>query len=174
MTTSIGKTIVFLATVALAACRSPAPVIVADNRQAIAAELIALEDGWCAAVMRGDVASVDSILAPDFMGTTSRGRRTSKEDELAAVKDTAGRTSHCVHRDQEVRVYDNAALVTGTSIYSGVYEGVPFKDRTTYTTDVYIRRDGKWRCVSSHVTLVAEQQAKHAIGNVVAIPGASR
>jgi len=58
----------------------------------------------------------------------------------------------------KVRVYGDAAVVTGHGVRAGTYNGVPFKDRQVFWTDTFIKKDGRWQCVASQGTLVAAQQ----------------
>ena len=58
----------------------------------------------------------------------------------------------------KVRIYGDAAVVTGIVTRTGAYKGVPFKDRQHLFTDTFVRRDGRWQCVASQGTLAAAQQ----------------
>jgi hypothetical protein len=64
----------------------------------------------------------------------------------------------CVDNNIKVRVYGNAAIVTGLGIRAGTSKGVSFKDRQILWTDTFIKKDGRWQCVASQGTLVAAQQ----------------
>ena len=52
-----------------------------------------------------------------------------------------------------VHVYGNAAVVAGIYRESGTNKGKHYVIRSRYT-DTWIRRDGIWRCVASHSTLI--------------------
>src|SRR5271169_4118670 len=49
-------------------------------------ELIKLEDGWCDAYVKGDVAFYDRILADDLTATDDEGLVTTKAQEIASLK----------------------------------------------------------------------------------------
>lgn len=122
-------------------------------------EIVSLERAWCRAGERGDTATVARILAPDYTGQTSRGQTTTKADEIrSATRSPSSPPSSCGYVDPVVRVYGNAAVVTSRVVYGGVRNGVPFTNRIVLATDTYVKRNGRWQCVASAVTLVAEQQ----------------
>jgi len=50
-----------------------------------------------------------------------------------------------------VRVYGNAAVMTGHFSQRGTYKGEPFETSSRYT-DVYVKMNGQWRAVSAHAT----------------------
>ena len=60
----------------------------------------------------------------------------------------------------KVRVYGDAAIVTGRAIYTASLEGVWYTDRQILFTDVFIRRNGQWQETASQSTVVAAQQKK--------------
>lgn len=64
----------------------------------------------------------------------------------------------CLNTNMKVRVYGDAAVVAGLVRRSGTIKGIAYKDRQVLFTDTYVRRDGRWQCVSSQGTLVAAQQ----------------
>ena len=119
-------------------------------------ELIQIEHDWCAAEVKRDAGMVGRILADDYIGIGSRGTSETKSEAVAAVKDIT--TSMCVNTNMKVRVYGDAAVVTGLVRRSGTIKGIAYKDRQVLFTDTYVRRDGRWQCVSSQGTLVAAQQ----------------
>jgi hypothetical protein len=52
----------------------------------------------------------------------------------------------------KVRLYGEAAVVTGFGRHSGTYKGVPFRDPQVRWTDTWIRINGRWQCVASQAT----------------------
>jgi ketosteroid isomerase-like protein len=57
--------------------------------------------------------------------------------------------------DLNVRVFGDVAVVTGRSILARSYQG----KRASVTqrfTDVFVRRDGRWRAVASQGTQIAQ------------------
>ena len=121
-------------------------------------ELIQLENDWCAADLKGDAAMLGRILAADYTAVGSRGGTDTKASSLASYKDTGSKTTACANSNLKVRIYGDAAVVTGTVTRDGAYKGVAFKNRQMPFTDTFIRREGRWQAVASQATLAASQQ----------------
>jgi ketosteroid isomerase-like protein len=120
-------------------------------------ELIQIEHDWCAALVKKDAAFLARTLADDYTLIGSRGTPSTKAEELANLKGTDSMTS-CVDSNFKVRIYGDAAVVTGLATRSGTHKGVAFKDRQSLFTDTFIKKDGRWQCVASQGTVVAAQQ----------------
>ncbi len=121
-------------------------------------ELIQIERDWCAAQLKRDATILDRILADDYTGVGSRGTPETKAEAIAALKDKTSSIDMCVDNNVKVRIYGDAAVVTGLGTRGGTNKGVAFKDRQFLWTDTFVRRNGRWQCVASQSTLVAGQQ----------------
>jgi Domain of unknown function (DUF4440) len=111
-------------------------------------ELVHLEHRWLAAAMQRDTSVLDEILADDFIDVNSRGEVRDKADHLRS-------TSAPAHTRQtlgelKVRIYGPAAVVTGLNTIAAP-DG-SFTARVRFT-DVFVKRDGRWRAVSAQETL---------------------
>jgi len=114
-------------------------------------ELMQMERDWSAAYLSHDVAVVDRILADDYIGTDGRGVMTNKAQEIEDARSTdANRKvlSELID-DLKVRLYGDTAVVNGRSTEK---IGVNGKELTIQyrRTDVFVRRSGRWQCVSFH------------------------
>jgi ketosteroid isomerase-like protein len=112
--------------------------------------LLQLERDWCTATVKGDKKGLARFLADDYSAVGARGIKKTKADELALL--TASPTTVCNDFDIKVRLYGDAAVVTGTGLRSGTYQGKPYADLRVYWTDTWVRRNGQWQCVASHGT----------------------
>lgn len=112
------------------------------------AALESLENAWVQATASRDIATLDRILDPSFVETLSNGRRRDKAEALSAAPPPVGSTQQL--QDMKVRTYGDTAIVTGTNRFS--QSGQPAALLFSFT-DVFVRRDGAWRAVSSHMTL---------------------
>jgi ketosteroid isomerase-like protein len=121
-------------------------------------ELTKLERDWCTALVKKDATLLASILSDDYTAVGSRGTTSTKAGDLADLKSGDTVLTSCVDDNVNVRVYGDAAVVTGRGRRSGTYKGAPFKDREILYTDTFVRRNGRWLCVASHGTPVAPQQ----------------
>ena len=121
-------------------------------------ELIQIENEWCTAEVKRDAAMLGRIMADDYTGVASRGATETKAEAVASLKDTTTSVGTCANSNMKVRVYGDAAVVTGLVTRSGTNQGAAYKDRQVLFTDMYVRRDGRWQCVASQGTVVAAQQ----------------
>ena len=115
--------------------------------------LIELERGWNDAFYRKDVAFIENLLAEEFMATYDDGSRGDKAKELALATEFNQRVESAVQDDFTVRVYGNTAVVWFTLRLVGIRQGQPAELMLRYS-DVWIRRDGRWQCVSTQSTRV--------------------
>jgi ketosteroid isomerase-like protein len=109
-------------------------------------EVIRLDTEYQSAVARSDAATMDRILADDFVLVTGQGKRYSKADLLAEARD--GRIVYERQDDvqQTARVWADTAVVTALLWARGTEDGKPFEYRVWFS-DTYVRLDGRWRYV---------------------------
>lgn len=103
--------------------------------------------------MKGDRAFVDGLLADDWTSTDYRGRIWTKANVLALF-DPGGPKFRRVEVDvDKVRLFGEVAVVTGRSLSAGLIDDRDIEVVQRYT-DVFVRRDGRWRVVASQGTQV--------------------
>ena len=117
--------------------------------------LAELQQALAKAWVSGDKATIDRIIAADWKSTGPASRMTDRAAVLADVFETR---RHRIHRveidDVTVRVFGDAAVVTGRTHGVGAFEGSPY-DVAIRFTDTFVRREGRWQAVASHASLVA-------------------
>jgi hypothetical protein len=150
------KTLLIVGVVLLSVFGFGAGTSVAQNK--IEQELLQIENDWCTAEIKRDGTIFGRILADDYSGVTSRGVLETKAGLVASLKDTTTSVVACVNSNMKVRVYGDAAVVTGLVTRSGTNKGAAYKDRQVLFTDTFVRRAGQWQCVASQGTFVAAQQ----------------
>ena len=116
--------------------------------------LVDLEQRWNAAFYRRDAAFIATILADDFVATYDDGSRGDKAKELSLASNFAQQVESAVQDEFTVKEYGDTAVVRFTLRLSGQRQGQRAETLLRYT-DVWIIRDGRWLCVSSHSTQVA-------------------
>jgi ketosteroid isomerase-like protein len=116
--------------------------------------LVDLEQRWNAAFYQKDAAFIETILAADFVATYDDGTRGDKAKELALAAAFAQQVESAVPDDFTVKEYGDTAVVRFTLRVVGLRQGERVTTVLQYT-DVWILRDGRWLCVSSHSTRVA-------------------
>jgi ketosteroid isomerase-like protein len=115
--------------------------------------IIELEKSWNAAFYRKDVKFIESILTDEFISTYEDGTRADKKKELALTAAFDQQVESAVQDDFTVKVFGDTAVVWFTLHLVGIKQGQRAELMLSYT-DVWILRDGHWRCVSAHSTRV--------------------
>jgi hypothetical protein len=111
--------------------------------------IIEMERKWAEGVCV-DNGVVAGLLADDFQGTSTKGARFTKADEL---KDEKGpRTAHeCGLDEAKVHFFgNNFALVYGSEYAVGKDKSQPNIKVCQVWTDTWLKRGGTWQIIASH------------------------
>jgi ketosteroid isomerase-like protein len=115
-----------------------------------------LEDEWEAAVIKHDVTFVQTRIAEDYTGTSSKGKRLSKAGLLKEVKGDTDTYTSAKNGGVTVRSFGpNVAIATGTAKEVGKGKDGKAFSRTYAWTDTWMLRNGKWECIGSQSMLVS-------------------
>jgi ketosteroid isomerase-like protein len=87
----------------------------------------ALDTQYQAAVKDNDAATIDRLLADDFILITGSGKTYTKADLLDEARSGRMRYEHQEDFDQTVRVCGNTAVITARLWESGTNDGKPFE-----------------------------------------------
>ncbi len=139
---------VFTLILALMAVTSVAAIAADTDDRKIVADL---DTQYQLAVKNNDAATMDRILADDFVLVTGRGKTYNKADLL---KSTSGATvyEHQEDTDQTVRVWGDTAVVTALLWVKGTDAGKPF-DYKLWFSDTYVRTARGWRYAFGQASL---------------------
>jgi ketosteroid isomerase-like protein len=118
--------------------------------------IIELEKSWNEAFYRKDVKFIDSILADEFIATYEDGSRADKKKELALAEAFDQQVLEAVQDGFTVKIFGDTAVVWFTLHLVGIKQGQRAELTLSYT-DVWVLRDGHWRCVSAHSTRVTSK-----------------
>jgi ketosteroid isomerase-like protein len=115
----------------------------------------ALEEQWRQAQLNGDVTAMDHLLSDDFVGITAFGQVTTKEQQLARVRDRSFLLTQLDLSDIKVKLIGPiVAVVTSRAEIKGTDNGVPISGAFRYTR-VYQRLiNGTWKITSFESTRV--------------------
>jgi ketosteroid isomerase-like protein len=116
--------------------------------------LVGLERRWNDAFYHKDISFIESILADDFVATYDDGDRGDKAKELKLAAEFNQQVESAIPDDFTVRVYGDTAVVWFMLNVVGMKQGQR-SQLTLRFTDVWIIRDGRWQCVSTHSTRVS-------------------
>ena len=114
----------------------------------------ALDTKYQAAVKSNDAATMDQILAEDFVLVTGRGKVSSKTDliESARKKEVTYERQDEEPGTQKVRVWGDTAVVTALLWIKAVQGDKPI-DYKLWFSDTYIRSPAGWRYVFGQASL---------------------
>jgi len=114
-------------------------------------ELIQLERAWDAAFVAKDIRFIERVLADEFVATYGDGTRGDKAAEMAQTLDFDQRVDSSVLDSFRVRIYGETAVVWFSRHMTGPKSGKTVS--VTYRfVDVFVKRAGRWQCVSSQST----------------------
>jgi ketosteroid isomerase-like protein len=113
-----------------------------DDEKAVAA----LDTEYQAAVKKNDVATMDRILADDFVLVTGLGKTYTKADLLNEARSKSTIYEHQEDSVQKVRVWGDTAVVTALLWAKGTKDGKAF-DYKLWFSDTYARTPAGWRYV---------------------------
>lgn len=114
--------------------------------------IAALDTEYQAAVKNNDAATMDRILADDFILVTGRGNVYNKNDLLDAAKNKDVIYEHQEDTQQMVRVWGDTAVITALLWQKGLNQGVPFDDHLWFS-DTYVRTPNGWRYVFGQASI---------------------
>jgi ketosteroid isomerase-like protein len=123
-----------------------------DKPETASAKILALEDKWNAAYKRGDIATMESLLADNFIITLEDGSTFSKSGYLAHNGDPTVHTETTEGSGLSVRMHGNTAVVTGAYHEKGTSKGKPYEYHDRFT-DVWMNLNGKWQVIVSHYSI---------------------
>jgi uncharacterized protein (TIGR02246 family) len=118
-------------------------------------QVMALNNAWADAITKGDAAALGRILADDVIVTSGNGEIRNK---AAEIKDSAGAPDPefvwlrpFTTEEVRVRIYRDAALVTGRAKWGFRYRGQEVNQERRYT-HMYVKQLGQWRIVAQQVS----------------------
>jgi ketosteroid isomerase-like protein len=117
-------------------------------------ELKKVMEDWTVAELRRNVASLESALADDFIGIGPRGFMLTKEQWLERHESGKLRYESIVLDEVQVRLYGDAAVMTGRQSAEGKYEDFDLRDQFRATL-VFVKQRGRWLLASLHLSPIA-------------------
>jgi ketosteroid isomerase-like protein len=120
----------------------------ADDARIVAA----LDIQYQAAVKANDAATMERILADDFVLVTGRGKTFNKADLLKGARDKEVTYEHQDELDQKVRVWGDTAVVTALLWVKGISDAKAFEYKLWFS-DTYVRTPAGWRYVFGQASI---------------------
>ena len=118
------------------------------DRRAVAA----LEALRAAAIVSADTDTLAAMTDADYVHVETSGRVRTKQDFLETLRSGPGRFERYDVRENVIRLYGDAAVVTG--VFENAYRAASGQCtvKTARHIRVYVRRAGRWMNVSHQAT----------------------
>jgi ketosteroid isomerase-like protein len=110
--------------------------------------LYQLERDWAAASLTKDTAVVDKFLASEFTANWN-GQIQNKKQVLAEMKASPAKIESGANSEMKALVFGDTAIVMGLYVEKSTTGGKDSSARHRYT-EVYVKRDGRWQCVTQY------------------------
>lgn len=110
-----------------------------------------MERDWGNAEIKKDYATVDKILADDWVGIDYDGKIVDKTQAMADLKSGTSTLTSEELGPMTVRVFGNTAVVTGSDAEKSTDRGKDSSGKYIWT-DVFVLRNGRWQAVASQST----------------------
>ena len=114
-------------------------------------ELLNLEKEFTAAIVKNDPEAIGRFVTDDWIIINADGGIIDRERFLEVIKSGALTHEMMESDDIRVRVYGDGAVVTALTRTKGKFMEQEFSTQER-TTDVFVKLEGRWRCVLSQLT----------------------
>jgi uncharacterized protein (TIGR02246 family) len=114
-----------------------------------------LERAWLDAYEQHDAKAMDEIVADDFTITFPDGSMQTKAQIMTSLKSPrpAAGPSIKFHTEQvQARAYGDTVVLVGMVATEYQREGKTMSETKQRYTDTYVRRNGRWQVVASHLS----------------------
>jgi ketosteroid isomerase-like protein len=152
MTRPLGVCLLALVAIVMGGASARAQRVKSDQET-----LIELEQRWDAAFHNHDQKFIETLLADEFVVTYGDGSRGDKAKELSLALDFSQQVESSKLDEFIIKVYGNTAVVWFTQHLVGPVKGQPVAVQYRYI-DVWVNRDGAWKCVASQSTRVGNKE----------------
>ena len=123
---------------------------------AVIQALTRMEEAWNTALLKADVAALEKIYAEEYLSIDHEGNLLDRKQDLAEVASGVFKAEVLALSDLRVREYGPMAITTGIIAVKAIYKGEKIDKRHRFT-DVWVKRDGRWQCVSAHGSTIQPQ-----------------
>ena len=125
------------------------------NREHTEQEVMRLADAWASAELRGDTTFLERILSDDFVGIGPLGFMLTRQEWLARHQSGDLKYESFNLDEVKVRVYNDAAVLTGRQVQNAAYRGNPIQGQFRITL-VFVQQQGQWRLVSLQLSTIGQ------------------
>jgi ketosteroid isomerase-like protein len=114
-------------------------------------ELLNVEKEFAQAIVGNDLEGIARLVADEWIIIDPNGDIVDRTRFLEVIKSGALTHDMMESEDLRVRIYGGSAVLTGLTRTEGKFMGEEFSTQER-ATDVFVKRDGRWQCVLTHLT----------------------
>jgi ketosteroid isomerase-like protein len=122
--------------------------IAGEPKPDVKAAVLAAEQKWADAVIHGDAATLEKLMASDILYTHSSAATQTRAEFIKAA--TSGSTKYTAidFSDVAVRQFGRTVIITHKAVFKTVQNG----ESHLYITEVWAEQGGGWQMVSRQAT----------------------
>ena len=135
------------------------PPLERDQRMTAEEELLKLEKEFAEAIVRNDLEGIGRLVTDDWIIIDPNGEIVDRARFFEVIKSGALTHDLMESEDFRVRVYGDSAVVSAVTRSKGKFMGQEFSTQER-ATDVFVKRDGRWQCVLTHLTRFNEMRRR--------------
>ena len=119
-------------------------------------ELLKVEKEFAKAIVKNDLEGIERLVAVDWIIVGPDGEIVERVRFFEVIKSGAMTHDAMESEDFRMRIYGDSAVVTGITRTKGKFMGQEFSTKER-ATDVFVKRDGRWQCVLTHLTRLSKK-----------------
>jgi len=124
-------------------------------------DILQVKEQWSRAIQTGDAATLERLLANEYVFVDSNGTTLNKAQEIARYQSGEVRFSSFSTSDKNVTVFIGGAVVTGRATVKGKFKKEDISGDYRFV-DVIEKRKNAWQPVFSQLTKVETEKDKKA------------
>ncbi len=125
----------------------------ADSDPRAEKEVREIEDLMVKGALKSDPSDFEKYIADDFINILPNGEFQTGKEFVADFK--VVKFKEYKMQNMKVRIYGETAVATSLAKAQFSFKGAEMSGRFA-STDVFVRRNGEWKMVSSHSTVVPD------------------
>jgi ketosteroid isomerase-like protein len=128
----------------------------AQSSSSVEQAVMHLEQERIDAMQKGDLATLERILADEFIYTHSNARVETKQQLLEALKSGAFKYEEIKHSDLKAQVYGDTVVLRGKSDLKIKVTNLPLAFQIRFL-GVYVKANGRWQLTAWQSTRLEKQ-----------------
>ncbi|MFI7579359.1 DUF4440 domain-containing protein [Kocuria kalidii] len=130
---------------------APDPSTTSSSTEVVEAELLAVARNWAEAIVANDADRIAAFVTQDWVLVSDAGISPGQEFLDLVASGALTHSAMGVVGPTRVRVLGATAVLTARVTNTTHYRGQQF-EADEWTTDVFVRRNGRWACELTHYT----------------------